>query len=126
MLIPRSILLCATSLVLICSAMSYAEDSADQPDNSKVNQRDQSTNELTAQDQGSSKGDLELTRKIRQEMVKQRTLSSDAKNIKVISIDGVVTLKGPVPSASEKKRIEKIAMRIAGHSKVISQIEIEQ
>jgi hyperosmotically inducible protein len=124
--LTRSNLLCSASLILLFSAAGFAETSVVQPDNSKVNQHYQSAREVTAQDQGSSDRDIELTQKIRRKVVEQKAFSLNAKNIKIISIDGTVTLKGPVKSASEKKQIERIAMRIAGASKVTSEIEIAQ
>jgi hyperosmotically inducible periplasmic protein len=92
--------------------------------NTKVNERDQSVTEVTAQDQGNSTRDIELTSNIRREVVKQSTFSTDAQNIKIISIDGVVTLKGPVKTVAEKAQIEKIAAKYAGAAKVQNQIEV--
>jgi hyperosmotically inducible protein len=116
----------AALLVLIFSAGAVAEPENIKPDNSKINQRDQSPNEVRAQDQGTSKVDIDLTRKIRRALLKHKSFSSDAKNLKIITIDRVVTLKGPVKSLSEKEQIEKLANRIAGKSRVINQIEIVQ
>lgn len=118
------LLLCAIS---IFSGFTFANSGDDvQPDNTKVNERDKFSKELTAQDQGNSKGDIEITQKIRQAIVSQKSFSTDAKNIKIITVNGMVTLKGPVKSASEKKQIEMLTNRIAGKSKIISQLEVIQ
>lgn len=93
--------------------------------NSEVNQRDRAATELTAQDQGNSQKDIELTAKIRRDIVAQDELSTDAKNIKIITVNGTVTLKGPVASKAEKKQVELIASRAAGSHHVVSQIDIE-
>lgn len=115
----------AGSFLLITAVALSIELHANQPDNSKVNQRGYSQTELTAQDQGHSKQDIDLTQKIRQQVVKHSEFSTDAKNIKIISLNGIVTLKGPVKSTKEKNEIEKIATKIAGTSKVMSQIEVK-
>ena len=100
-----------------------------QPDNSKVNERDRSTPEVaavvTAEDQGNSKRDIALTTIIRKEVTSHSSLSVDAQNIKVISKNGLVILRGSVKSKAEKVEIEKIATRVAGASKVTSLIEVK-
>lgn len=84
------------------------------------------SSELTAQDQGTSDRDIKLTAEIRKAVVGNDDLSTDAHNIKIISRDGQVTLKGPMKSTTEKKRLEQIAVTLAGPGKVLSQIEIAQ
>jgi hyperosmotically inducible protein len=117
-------LICLVSVFLI-PLVGFGDDT-NQPDNSKMNERDRVESTVNAQDQGTSKADVELTRKIRQAVVKQKSLSADAQNIKIITINGMVTLKGPVKSMTEKNQIEKIANGIAGAPKVASQIEVEK
>lgn len=94
------------------------------PDNTKVNKRDRSQNEMTADQQGQSKQDREVTQQIRQAIVKDKSLSTDARNVKVITKDGMTTLKGPVKSEEEKQKIEQAAGQIAGKDKIKSQIEV--
>lgn len=94
-------------------------------DNSKTNASMQAKGELTSQDQGSSEPDVELTRKIRQALVSQDSLSIDAKNVKVITINGVVTLKGIVKTPYEKNEVEKIATSSAGKAKIINELLVE-
>lgn len=48
-----------------------------------------------------------------------------AKNVKIITADGKVTLHGPVNSAEEKMKIEKLAKTVAGDAKVDNQLEIK-
>jgi hyperosmotically inducible protein len=110
--------------VALFALNTYATDAV-QPDNSKVNQRDASVTEVTAQDQGTSDVDMSLTQRIRKEVTDRGNLSVDAQNIKIITIDGKVTLKGPVQSATEKRQLEQIAKRIAGAKKVTSLIEVK-
>lgn len=97
---------------------------AQPPDNSKVNKRDDSKDAVTAGTQSNAKPDLELTRKIRRGVTQSKDMSSYAKNIKIISRDGSVTLRGPVKSQEEKDSIGAIAKKMAGDAKVDNQLEI--
>lgn len=94
-------------------------------DNTKINQRDRSKAEPTADQQKESKSDRELARQVRRALVKDKSLSTYAHNIKVVAQDGVVTLKGPVHSDQEKQAVEAKATEAAGGAdKIKSQIEI--
>lgn len=97
---------------------------AQNPDNTKANKRDRDAAAATADDQGQSKEDIELTRKIRKQLTSDETLSTYAKNVKVIAKDGVVTLRGPVRSAEERSKVEQIARTAAGDAKVTSELEV--
>ena len=95
------------------------------PDNTAKNQRDRNQSEATADQQKENKSDLELARQIRQALVKDKSLSTYAHNIKVIAQNGEVTLKGPVKSAEEKQAIEAKAAEVAGGAdRIKSQIEV--
>src|SRR3982074_1433237 len=95
------------------------------PDNTAKNQRDRNQSEATADQQKENKSDLELARQIRQALVKDKSLSTYAHNIKVIAQNGEVTLKGPVKSAEEKQAIEAKAAEVAGGpDRIKSQIEV--
>jgi hyperosmotically inducible protein len=93
-------------------------------DNTKVNQRDKDQAQPTADQQKETKSDREMARQIRQAIVKDKSLSSYAHNVKVIVQDGAVTLKGPVRSDEEKQSIEAKAGQVAGADKVTDQIEV--
>jgi hyperosmotically inducible periplasmic protein len=111
--------------VAIFALNGYGNTEKTEADNSKMNKRDRSVTEVTAENQGNSEEDIALTSKIRKEVTDRDNLSINAQNIKIITDKGKVTLKGPVESAAEKKEIEQIATRIAGASKVISLIEVK-
>lgn len=97
----------------------------DQPaDNTKVNQRDRSASEPTADRQKETSSDRQLTQQIRKAIVKDKSLSTYAHNVKVITQNGMVTLKGPVKSEEEKQAVETKAAQVAGADKVTSQIEV--
>src|SRR5664279_4697415 len=93
-------------------------------DNTKINQRDRSQKELTADQQGETKQDREITQKIRRAIVNDKSLSTYAHNVKIITVGGMVTLKGPVRSEEEKKAVEEKAAQIAGNGNIKSEIGI--
>jgi len=94
-------------------------------DNTRENVRDRNKDELTPGDQSNSSQDLKITQDIRKSLVGDSTLSMDAKNVKVITQNGVVTLKGAVKSADEKASIAGKAKSVAGVQSVDDQLEIE-
>jgi len=95
------------------------------PDNTGVNTRDRSSAALTPMDQGSSAADRTITQQIRKELMNDKSLSFTAKNVKVITVNGKVTLRGPVKSEAERSAVEAAARRAAGDgSHVDSQLEI--
>ena len=94
------------------------------PDNSKVNKRDRNPGEATADQQKNNKSDRETTKQIRKAIMDDKSLSTYAHNVKVISQHGTVTLKGPVRSEEEKKSIEDKANAVAGASNVKNEITV--
>jgi hyperosmotically inducible protein len=100
------------------------QDQQPAPDNTKTNQGDASKNPKTADQQKMNPADRETTRKIRSALTDDKSLSTYAHNIKIISTDGMVTLKGPVRSEDEKSAIEAKAKEIAGDSNVRNKLTI--
>jgi hyperosmotically inducible protein len=98
---------------------------ATEADNTKRNSSEQNKNTETAEKQSNSKDDLALTQKIRQAVMKEGSLSMNAKNVKIIAQDGRITLKGPVDSQQEKDTIAAKAGEIAGKDKVENQLEVK-
>ena len=94
------------------------------PDNSKANQGDASKGATTADQQKTNPPDRETTRKIRSALMKDKSLSTYAHNIKIITRDGKVTLKGPVRSEDEKAAIEAKAATVAGVDNVMDQLTV--
>ena len=97
---------------------------AQSADNTGINKRDQSQKELTAGQQGETKQDRDITQKIRRAIVTDKSLSTNAHNVKIITVGGMVTLKGPVGSEEEKRTVEEKAAEIAGKDNVKSEIGI--
>jgi len=119
-----------TLLVLTClSALSLAALAEDnektKPDNTVTNDRDRSGETKTSGDQSNSSADLKITQAIRQALMKDRELSTTAKNIKVITANGQVTLRGPVKSAQEKAKIDQIAKSAAGGVQIDNQLDVK-
>gem|GEM_PF-712844 len=96
------------------------------PDNSRVNARDKDSKALTPMDQGGSEADRNITQQIRQAVVKDGSLSFTAKNVKIITINGKVTLRGPVKSDAERASIEAAAKSAAGVTQVDNQLEVKK
>lgn len=94
------------------------------PDNTAVNQRDASTNTKTPIDQKENQADIDVTAKIRQQVLDVKDLSIDARNAKIITADGKVTLRGPVKSDDERRTLERIALAVAGEGNVDNQLEV--
>jgi hyperosmotically inducible periplasmic protein len=105
-----------------------AQQSADQgmaADNTKVNQRDQNASEPTADQQQNNRSDRDITQQIRKSIMDDKSLSTYAHNVKIITQNGKVTLKGPVRSEEEKRAVETKATEIAGESKVTNQLAVK-
>ena len=95
-------------------------------DNTGINQRDRNEEALTPGDQGASAEDREATRKIRRAIIQNEQLSTTAKNIKIITTNGKVTLRGPVNSQTERDLIGAVAQQVAGPATLDNQIEVKQ
>lgn len=91
--------------------------------NTGVNTRDRDDLTKTPFDQNENESDIKITADIRSRVV-ETEMSVDAQNVKIITQDGKVTLRGPVHTADEKAQIEKIASDVAGIDNVDSQLEI--
>lgn len=95
-------------------------------DNSGINSRDRSGATLTPGDQGNSPTDRELTQQIRKALVMgTNDFSVVAQNVKIITTDGKVTLRGPVNTESEKNGIAALARTFAGEGNVDNQIDVK-
>lgn len=96
------------------------------PDNTKVNKRDANASALTPLDQKENESDLKITQQIRQAVMADGTLSFTAKNVKIITQNGKVTLRGPVNNAQERAAVEAAARKVAGTAQVDNQLEVKK
>jgi hyperosmotically inducible protein len=117
-----------TTLSLICISTLALSAVAQEtkPDNSAKNERDRSGETKTSGDQSNSSEDTKVTADVRRAIVKDHSLTMTAKNVKVITAGGVVTLRGPVKSAEEKTKIEQLATAAANGAKVDNQLEVKE
>ena len=122
--IETAFLAIASACFLSLSGLA-ADAGKSEADNSKRNERDRNGQTKTSVDQSNRPDDLKITQAIRQAVVKDSALSVTAKNVKIITADGRVTLRGPVNNAEEKTRIEKYAKASAGNLTVDNQIEVK-
>lgn len=90
-----------------------------------MNAAQRAAGESTADQQSNTKSDVDLISQIRRSVVKDSSLSLLAHNVKIISANGNVTLKGPVNSDAEKASIGGKAEAIAGAGKVDNQLEVK-
>jgi hypothetical protein len=95
------------------------------PENTERNVSDSNDTTLTPEDQKETPADLKITATIRRAIVRRKSLSLDAHNIKIITINGVVTLRGPVENSKEKNKIQAIAKKTKGVKQVDNQLEIK-
>lgn len=109
-------------LLSAITSWAGAQDSSAQADNTKVNRND---SQPTADQQKLDRSDCDIAKQIRQSVVKDKSLSTYAHNVKIISQNGVVTLRGPVRSEDEKRAIEADAAAVVGQDKVTSEIEVQ-
>jgi hyperosmotically inducible protein len=113
--------------VAVLGLTAFAAD-APKPDadNTRKNAADKTGGTATPIDQSNAPADLKITQAIRQAIVKDKSLTMTAKNVKIITANGNVVLRGPVNSAEEKSKIETVAKTAAGESaKVDNQLEIK-
>ena len=125
----KSITLLLLSMVLMvgCSKDPSEDKQVSQtvaPDNSGRNVRDRDNQTKTPGDQSENEADRTITQNIRQAITADDSLSTNAKNVKIITNDGTVTLRGPVKSEKEKTDIEAKAKQVAGVKRVDNQIEV--
>lgn len=105
--------------------ISDADEANAQPDDTALNGRDRDPNALTPIDQSNASSDIEITQAIRKKVVGDDDLSFNAKNIKIITVSGKVTLRGPVETPEERAAIERSARDVPGVTRVENQLEVK-
>jgi hyperosmotically inducible periplasmic protein len=117
-------LMLATSCLGTAWGQNTGRSDQTAPDNTRVNDRDKSSTEATADQQKENASDRSLTQQIRKAILQDKSLSAYARNVKVITQDGNVVLKGPVRSVAEKNAVEAKAVALAGEDRVSSQLQV--
>lgn len=118
------------SALLMSSAQVQAEESNEKfaksqhkaPNNTAKNKRDHKLAKPSAQNQGNGKSDIDLTAEVRKSIMAQKGMSIDGQNVKIITKNGVMTLRGPVNTEAEKELIDKLAKE-SGAKAVTNQLE---
>jgi hyperosmotically inducible periplasmic protein len=115
----------AAAIGLISIGTAIGQDrKTTEPDNTRVNKQDRGSTAVTADQQSGKKADRELASKIRKAITDDKTLSTYAKNVKVVVENGVVTLRGPVRSDDERAAIDAKAKSVAGSATVNNDLSI--
>jgi osmotically-inducible protein OsmY len=125
----RSLVLAGCTLLPLCG-MPLAAMAQDQsnpaPSTSPDNSANNTMHAKTADQQAENRSDREVTKKIRQSLIADKSLSMYGHNVKIITRNGAVTLKGPVHSEEEKQTIASKAADVVGQDKVTNQLTIKQ
>ena len=121
----KQTLVALTCLSAFSLAALAADDEKAKTDNTATNERDRSGETKTSGDQSNSSTDLKVTQTIRRALMKDRELSTMAKNIKVVTANGQVTLRGPVKTVQEKTKVDQIARSAAGGARIDDQLEVK-
>ena len=114
----------ATTRAAPAATDSTANSTTADRDNTGVNVRDRSDAAKTPIDQNENQKDINITAEIRKRVVDTK-MSVNAQNVKIITQDGKVTLRGPVKSEDEKLQIDKVAHDVAGATNVDNQLEVQ-
>ena len=123
----RMMKLAALALVLPLSAPCWVRaEMGHDAENTGKNVRDREDRTLTPMDQSNTKEDIDVTATIRKALMDDGSLSTNARNVKIITRDGVVTLRGPVENAQEKVAIARTAQSVAGVRRIDNQLEIDK
>jgi len=113
--------LCLTSTFIPKPALA-APSGIQAPDNTSQNK----ASTETADNQANSKADRQTTAKIRKAIVGEKDLSTYAHNIKVITVNGQVTLKGPVQTEDEKQKVASLAASVVPPEKIVNELTVKQ
>ncbi len=111
----------SAALTVACLWMSMGVATAQMPDNTANNKGDTQT----ADKQSNAKADRDITAKVRKEIVSDKDLSTYAHNVKVITVNGVVTLKGPVKSEDEKAKVAELAASVVSADKITNELTVK-
>ena len=123
--LTNAIRVAAAGGMLLAGTAALAQETHPDADNTKVNKRDRAQSEPTADQAKENTSDRELMRKIRRALMDDKSLSTNAHNVKIIAQGGNVTLKGPVQSEEEKTAVESKAKDVAGSGNVTSELTVK-
>jgi hyperosmotically inducible protein len=130
MTFSRFTLVASAAIALLClsgaqsTVQAFAQTGTTQttPDNSKQNKNQTQT----ADDQTNAKSDRLITQKVRKAIMADKTLSTYAHNVKIVTVNGAVTLKGPVQSEEEKQKVASEAANAVSADKITNELTVKQ
>ena len=112
--------------VFLSIALATVLSAWQQPDNTEKNKRDREGTTMTAEKQGNSKSDIDLLARIRRAITKDASMSTSARNVKIVVNGGQVWLRGPVTTETEKEQIGAAAKQLAGDANVNNLLEVSK
>jgi osmotically-inducible protein OsmY len=112
----------ALNIPLAANSRPQTQNSA--PDNSKTNKRDRNQGSPTADQQKANSSDTDTAKQIRSSIMRDKSLSTYAHNVKIIVQNGKVTLKGPVRSDDEKSSVAAKAAAVAGDNNITNELTV--
>jgi hyperosmotically inducible periplasmic protein len=112
--------------LLTVAAVNHSDATEVAPDNTAANKADQHTQATTPMDQSNDQEAIEVTASIRRAVLNDKSLSTAAHNVKIVTNGNTVTLRGPVESAAEKQRVESLAVKSAPGKTVHNQLAISE
>lgn len=115
-----------TVLLAALAAGGCGESPSSSATNTAVNARDRDGTTATPADQSNSAADLELASRIRKALVADESLSTNAKNVKIVTVNGDVTLRGLVNDGREREAVIHVAKQVAGHRNVVDNLDVAQ
>ena len=110
------------SATAVCGLLTIPCIAQTQPDNTAQNK----DHAVTAENQSAATSDRAITHNVRKAIMADKSLSSYAHNVKVITVNGAVTLKGPVHSEEEKQKIQADAASVVSPDAVTNQLTVKQ
>ena len=116
---------CLLTAAVIVPALAQSNQDQVKPDNTKVNKRDRAPGAVTADQQKMNAADRDLTARLRRSIMADKSLSTYAHNVKIVSQDGTVTLKGPVRSGEEVNNILAKAKAVTSDAKVVNEMSVK-
>lgn len=125
-LLQASMVCCAVLALSIGTRASRGQDQTSPSSTAADNSAHNKAHRKTADQQSEGTSDREVTRKIRRALIDDKSLSTYGHNVKIITQNGAVTLKGPVHSAEEKQAIAAKAADVVGQDKVTDQLTVKQ
>lgn len=107
-------------------AASSSSSASQTADNTQMNSRDRSSGTVTPTHQPNDKADITLAASVRRAVVKDKSLSMMAHNVKIVAANGAVTLRGAVKSDDEKTKVETVVKGVSGVSSIDNELDVKQ